>query len=291
MTGRIVKGIAGFYYVHDGENLYECRAKGIFRKNNQKPLVGDNVLFDVVSESLKTGTVTEILDEKNALIRPEAANIDTIFLLFSASVPEPNYLMLNRYLISVHDIGIPVKLVVNKTDLADEAALSEILKQFEHTDYPVFPISVKEGSGLDALKAEMRGKVNVLAGPSGVGKSSLLNALTGDFMMETGELSKKIARGKNTTRHTELFVIDRDTYLLDTPGFTSVEIPEIELEMLPYYYDEMLPYVTRCRFSNCSHMKETDCEVKAAVRGGMIPRSRYVSYRDTYEYLKGLKKY
>ncbi len=291
MTGRIIKGIAGFYYVHDGENVYECKAKGIFRKNHQKPLVGDNVLFDVVSASLRTGTVTEILEEKNSLIRPEAANIDAIYLVFSASIPEPNYTMLNRYLVSVHDTGIPVKLVVNKTDLTDGTALSEISRQFENTCYPVFFVSVREEKGLEALRDDMKGHVNVFAGPSGVGKSSLLNSLIGEGKMEIGELSRKIARGKNTTRHTELFVIGEDTYLLDTPGFTSVEIPPIEIENLPFYFDEFLPYVTKCRFTNCSHYKETDCAVKEAVRNGIIPRSRYVAYRDVYEYLKDLRKY
>lgn len=306
MTGRIVKGIAGFYYVWSEGNLYECKARGIFRKNNQKPLVGDNVLFDVVScDEIRRelgsadgvislhgiGNITEILPAKNSLIRPEVANIDQIILLFSSSVPEPNYDMLNRYLVSVRETNIPVHLLVTKVDLVGPDEQAEILKNYENTQYPVSFVSVKTGEGLEQVRSLLAHKVSVFAGPSGVGKSSLLNALKGSQVMEIGELSKKIDRGKNTTRHSELFSLDQDTFLLDTPGFTSIDFSIDNIENLALLFDEFIPYMNQCKFHDCNHMKETDCAIKEAVRNGKIPRTRYISYRHLYEECKDIKKY
>jgi len=291
MTGRIVKGIAGFYYVWSEGQIYECKARGIFRKNNQKPLVGDNVNFDVVSYDDLTGNITELLPEKNTLIRPEVANVDQLFLLFSSSVPAPNYDMLNRYLVSVRETNIPVHLVVTKVDLVGEEEQAEIKAQYENTMYDVTFVSVKNGVGLDEMRALLQGKVSVFAGPSGVGKSSLLNALLGEEVMETGELSKKIDRGKNTTRHVELFSLGEETFLLDTPGFTSIDFSIDNIENLALLFDEFIPYLSKCKFNDCSHMKETDCAVKQAVRDGLVPRSRYISYRHMYEELKDVRKY
>ena len=291
MTGRIVKGIAGFYYVQSAEGLFACRAKGIFRKDGVKPLVGDNVLFDVVSYDDREGNVTEVLPEKNRLVRPEVANVDQIFLIFSGSVPAPNYEMLNRYLVTVHDYGVPVCLVVNKTDLCTPEVTEEIRKNYEGAPYPMFFVSVRTGEGTEALEEALKGKVTVLAGPSGVGKSSLVNHLFREERMETGSLSERIARGKNTTRHAELFALGDDTFICDTPGFTAVDVKDIEPENLILYFDELVPYSLRCRYSNCAHMKEKDCAVKQAVRDGLVSRSRYLAYRSVHTLLEDAKKH
>ncbi len=294
MTGRITKGIAGFYYVHDGKNLYECKAKGIFRKNHEKPLVGDHVRFDVISEEEKLGNIEEILPRKNNLIRPEIANVDQIFLQFSAASPAPNYDMLNRYLVMVHDREIPVHLVVNKSELIGEEEKKKTEQAFFGTCYPIHFISVREETGIRELREIMAGKVTALAGPSGVGKSSLMNLLLGDAVMETGSLSKKIDRGKNTTRHSELFFLQEDTFLFDTPGFSSVEVNFIDKEDLQYTFDEFLPFIPECRYlTSCKHMKErdADCAVKRAVKAGKISKERYGSYVLMYDYLADIRRY
>ncbi len=291
MTGRIVKGIAGFYYVQSDEGLFACRAKGIFRKDGIKPLVGDNVLFDVVSYDAKEGNVAEILPEKNRLIRPEIANVDQIFLVFSGSIPAPNYEMLNRYLVSVHDYGVPIWLIINKTDLCTPDMMEEIRENYDGAPYKMLFVSVKTGEGIESLEEALKGKVTVLAGPSGVGKSSLVNLLFREVRMKTGILSERISRGKNTTRHAELFSLDENTFICDTPGFTAIEVKDIEPENLILYFDELVPHSLRCRYSNCSHMKEKDCAVKQAVRDGLVSRSRYLAYRSIYKLLKEEKRF
>ena len=291
MNGRIVKAIAGFYYVQSEEGLFACRAKGIFRKDGVKPLVGDNVLFDVVSYDDKEGNVTAVEPSKNRLIRPEVANVDQIFLIFAGTVPQPNYEMLNRYLVTVHDYDIPVCLIVNKTDLCSDEVTEEIRKNYEHAPYRLFFVSAKTGEGMKELEEQLKDRVTVLAGPSGVGKSSLVNVLCKEERMETGALSERIDRGKNTTRHAELFALDPNTFICDTPGFTAIDVAGIEPENLILYFDELVPYSLKCRYTNCAHMKEKDCAVKQAVRDGLVSRSRYLTYRSVYTLLEESKKY
>ena len=291
MNGRIVKAIAGFYYVQSEEGLFACRAKGIFRKDGVKPLVGDNVLFDVVSYDDKEGNVTAVEPSKNRLIRPEVANVDQIFLIFAGTVPQPNYEMLNRYLVTVHDYDIPVCLIVNKTDLCSDEVTEEIRKNYEHAPYRLFFVSAKTGEGMKELGEQLKDRVTVLAGPSGVGKSSLVNVLCKEERMETGALSERIDRGKNTTRHAELFSLDPNTFICDTPGFTAIDVAGIEPENLILYFDELVPYSLKCRYTNCAHMKEKDCAVKQAVRDGLVSRSRYLTYRSVYTLLEESKKY
>ena len=294
MTGRIIRGVGGFYYVHDGAALYQCRAKGIFRLNHEKPLVGDRVEFSTVfdSEIENAGNIDRILPRDSELIRPALANVDQVFLLFAGKAPAPNYVMLNRYLCQVHDTGIPVILVVNKCDLCSDEELQKIRDAFGGSGYPLEEISVLENQGVEALRERMRGRFSCLAGPSGVGKSALMNLLLGDRIMETGLLSRKIERGKNTTRHSEVFFLGENSYLCDTPGFTSVDITFIDQEELDLYFNEFEPYLASCRYlRSCAHIHERECSVKAAVKAGSISSVRYDSYVRIYEDLAALRRY
>ena len=255
MNGLIVKGIGGFYYVMTPEGtVYECRAAGLFRKDGETPLPGDRVEMNVISEEQKTGSVAAILPRKNRLVRPKVANVDQIFLVFSALRPSPNFIELNRYLVSVGDDETDVALVVTKTDLAEEKEREAIREAFHNALYPIYMTSSVTGEGLSELKEALKDSVTVFSGPSGVGKSSLLNAIAGKKHMEVGGLSKKIERGKNTTRHTEIFFAENNAVIFDTPGFTSVDVGRIKLENLILYYPEMVDLSTKCRYPSCSHL-------------------------------------
>ena len=296
MQGKIIKGIAGFYYIetHD-EKIYECKAKGIFRKDNVKPLVGDNVMIDIIDEENKKGNITEILPRKNRLLRPPVANVDQAVILFAIVKPDPNYNLLDRFLIMMRQQNLPVIICFNKQDIATEEEQQELYNAYEKCGYKVLFISVKEDKGLDELKELLRGKTTTLAGPSGVGKSSLLNKLVPDALMQTGELSRKIDRGKNTTRHSELFYVselskgEEETYLFDTPGFTSLNLNDVTTDNLMQYYPEFEEFEPECRFGGCSHIAEPDCGVKNALSEGKISAVRYENYKIIYEDLKNAR--
>lgn len=294
--GRIVKGIAGFYYIEtDDTNIYECKAKGIFRKDNIKPLVGDMVSIDIIDEDKKLGNIIEILPRKNSLIRPPVANVDQAVILFAIVKPDPNYNLLDRFLIMMRQQNLPVIICFNKQDIASKEEQQELYDAYEKCGYKVLFISVKEEKGLDELKELLKGKTTTLAGPSGVGKSSLLNKLVPDAQMQIGELSRKIERGKNTTRHSELFYVkelskgDTQTFIMDTPGFTSLGMFDVTTDSLMNYYPEFEDYEPECRFGGCSHIAEPDCGVKRAVEGGKIAKVRYDNYKILYEELKNAK--
>ena len=300
MKGRILKGIAGFYYIEtfDGK-VYECKAKGIFRKSNLKPLVGDDVEIDIIDEEKKLGNITDILPRKNQLLRPPVANVDQAVILFAIVKPNPSYNLLDRFLIMMRQQNLPVIICFNKQDIATKEEQQELYDAYEKCGYKVLFISVHEGSGLDELKELLKGKTTTLAGPSGVGKSSLLNKLVPDADMQTGELSRKIERGKNTTRHSELFFVkelcedDSDefkgTYVIDTPGFTSLEMREVTADTLMQYYPEFTEYEPMCRFGGCSHIAEPDCGVKDAIKEGKISQVRYDNYKVLWEELKNMR--
>lgn len=294
--GRIVKGIAGFYYIEtDDTNIYECKAKGIFRKDNIKPLVGDMVSIDIIDEDKKLGNIIEILPRKNSLIRPPVANVDQAVILFAIVKPDPNYNLLDRFLIMMRQQNLPVIICFNKQDIASKEEQQELYDAYEKCGYKVLFISVKEEKGLDELKELLKGKTTTLAGPSGVGKSSLLNKLVPDAQMQIGELSRKIERGKNTTRHSELFYVkelskgNTQTFIMDTPGFTSLGMFDVTTDSLMNYYPEFEDYEPECRFGGCSHIAEPDCGVKRAVEGGKIAKVRYDNYKILYEELKNAK--
>lgn len=292
MIGKITKGIAGFYYVHAEDGcLYECKAKGVFRKEGIKPLVGDDVRISVLDEEKKLGNLDEILPRESELLRPAAANIDQVLVMFAAAKPAPNFNLLDRFLIRMGLENIPVLVGFNKCELVSDAQMAEMQEIYTLAGYPVYFFSVKEQRGLEALRDALEGKTTALAGPSGVGKSSLMNFLCPQAEMETGDVSRKIERGRHTTRHAELFVLHKDTYVMDTPGFSSLYVNEIEAQDLWSYFPEMQDAEKDCRFTGCCHMEEPDCGVKDRVASGEISKQRYESYRQLYTELSNIKRY
>ncbi len=292
MQGKIVKGIAGFYYVHvAGSGVYECKAKGVFRKENIKPLVGDDVEIEVLDEKDMEGSITKILPRKNDLIRPAVANIDQALVVFAVTQPDPHFNLLDRFLVMMERKEIPTVLCFNKTDIAEEPLITELEQIYRGCGYPVLFTSAREEENIGKLKDLLKGKTTAIAGPSGVGKSSLINLLQSEVKMETGSISRKIARGKHTTRHSELLVLGEDSYIMDTPGFSSLYVNDFEKEELKYCFPEFTPYEGRCRFNGCDHIHEPGCAVKAAVEDGKIHRVRYEDYTEMYRELKERKRY
>lgn len=292
MQGKIIKGIAGFYYVHVVESaVYECKAKGVFRKEKIKPLVGDNVEIEVLDEETKTGNIVKILPRKNELIRPAVANIDQALVVFAVVKPNPHFNLLDRFLVMMESKQIPVVLCFNKEDIAKEPQIEELKAVYENCGYPLIFVSAREIRNIEQVRTALKGKTTAIAGPSGVGKSSIINLLQPQANMETGEISDKIERGKHTTRHSELFSIDEDSYIMDTPGFSSLYVNDFEKEELKYYFPEFADYEGKCRFQGCVHVHEPDCAVKEAVEKGKIHKVRYRDYLEIYEEMKNKRRY
>lgn len=292
MQGKIVKGIAGFYYVHIAEfGIYECKAKGIFRKEGKKPLVGDNVEIDILSEEEKEGSIREILPRRNELVRPAVSNVDQALVVFAVQKPKPHLNLLDRFLIMMERKGIPVILCFNKLDIAAEEEMRRLRDIYQPSGYRVVFASARLGENVDEIKALLKGKTTTAAGPSGVGKSSLINCLQSSVEMETGDISRKIDRGKHTTRHSELIVADKDTYIMDTPGFSSLYTDGLEKEELKYCFPEFAPCEGKCRFNGCDHVHEPDCAVKQALAEGKIHTVRYQSYLELYKELQEKRRF
>ncbi len=289
--GKIIKGIAGFYYVYvDSLGIYECKAKGIFRKEHVKPLVGDDVAIEVLDEEAGIGNITDILPRKNELIRPAVANIDQALVVFAAANPAPNLNLLDRFLIMMNYQDVHTVILFNKKDLTDDAECERLGRIYSRCGSDVMFSSISEDSGLTDVKNVLVGKTSILAGPSGVGKSSLTNYLLAGSKMETGAVSR-IGRGRHTTRHSEIFCMCKDSYICDTPGFTSLILPDIDEKELHFYIQDFAEYEGKCRFNGCVHVNEPDCAVKQAVSDREISGERYDSYVSLYDELKRKAKY
>ena len=292
MTGKIIKGIGGFYYVVcENDITYECKAKGVFRNRKIKPLVGDNVEIEILDEEKNLGNIEDILPRFNWLNRPAVANVDQTVIIFAVSAPAPNFNLLDRFLINMEQHEVPTVICFNKVDLEGFRQSEDICRYYTKSGYEVLFISAESGYGIDVLEAVIKGKTTVFAGPSGVGKSSTLNSLFPDANVQTGGLSEKIQRGKHTTRHSELMFVDDDTYIMDTPGFSSLYTEGIEAEDLKLYFPEIAAYTGTCKFNMCNHISEPGCLVKKAVSDGRISKMRYDDYVMIYNELKEKRKW
>ena len=279
INGKIIKGIGGFYYVDTEKGLYECRARGIFRKNKVTPLVGDRVSISVVDEENKKGVVEEIEKRDTELVRPPIANVDKALIVFAIKNPAPNLSLLDRFIVLAEKENLEIVIVFTKVDLdADGELLEELKSIYEVSGYKVIPVSNKLKLNIDKIKEELKENTVVFAGPSGVGKSSLLNEVDKNFELKTGEVSDKIKRGKHTTRHAELLKLECGGMGADTPGFSSLTLDDIDESELKEYFIEFDKH-DDCRFgSRCIHENEPSCAVKEAVENGEISKKRYESY-------------
>lgn len=285
MIGRIVKAISGFYYIEYENIVYECRAKGILKKNNISPLVGDFANFEIISE--KVGNLINIVNRKNSLIRPPVANLDSIIIVVASKNPEPSLLFLDKQLAFLEYINVTPIICLNKIDLNNASLIKNI---YSNIGYKVILTSVKENEGINELKDYIYGKTVAFIGNSGVGKSSLTNLLLNNKVMEEGNLSK-IERGKQTTRHCELLKITDNTYIIDTPGFSNFDLPNIEISGLANLFREFGEKINNCKYNDCRHILEEECGIKKAVLSGEISESRFSNFKLLYEELSKRKHY
>lgn len=287
--GRIEKALSGFYYVNTGGETLQCRARGKFRREGLSPLVGDWVQVRELGNG--EGFVEAVEARRNQFARPAAANIDQLVILASAAIPVTEPYLIDRIASIAALKGCQVLLCLNKCDLDSADELYDI---YSRSAIPVLRVSAVTGQGLDALREAIRGKLSAFTGNSGVGKSSVLNALLPSLALPVGEVSKALGRGRHTTRHVELFSLGEDTYIIDTPGFSSFDTAEMDLALkqhLPDTFPEFTPYVSDCRFTGCTHTKEKGCRVLQAVKDGLIPASRHRSYVRLYDELKDVKEW
>lgn len=289
INGTIVKGIGGFYYVEAADTLYECKARGLFRKNKVTPFVGDHVKVGLEKDG--TGTIEEILPRKNFLVRPPVSNIDQLVIVVSICDPSPSTLIIDKTVAAAEDKEIEPIIVISKTDLKDSEWLNEI---YQNTGIPLFSVSSATGEGIEAVQKLLEGKISAFTGNSGVGKSSLLNRIDGRFHLETGEISQKLGRGRHTTRQVDLLKLGEHTYVADTPGFSSINVEQCDMVKkanLQYCFREFAPYLNRCKFVSCSHTCEKGCAVLEAVEEGRISKSRHESYVAMYNEVKDIKEW
>lgn len=287
--GRIEKALSGFYYVNTGGETLQCRARGKFRREGLSPLVGDWVQVRELGNG--EGFVEAVEARRNQFARPAAANIDQLVILASAAIPVTEPYLIDRIASIAALKGCQVLLCLNKCDLDSADELYDI---YSRSAIPVLRVSAVTGQGLDVLREAIRGKLSAFTGNSGVGKSSVLNALLPSLALPVGEVSKALGRGRHTTRHVELFSLGEDTYIIDTPGFSSFDTAEMDLALkqhLPETFPEFAPYVSDCRFTGCTHTKEKGCRVLQAVKDGLIPASRHRSYVRLYDELKDVKEW
>ena len=287
--GRIVKALAGFYYIDDGHEVHQCRARGKFRKQDIKPVVGDFVEFQKGNHD--DGYLLKILERKNVLRRPPIANIDQALLVFSRKEPDFSTILLDKFLLLIEYYHIRPIIVISKMDIEGDDSIYQYIQEYRNTGYTVIETSSKQNKGIDEIKEIFKDQVTVITGQSGVGKSTLLNALDISLNLETNQISKALGRGKHTTRHSELICIEEDTYIMDTPGFSSLYTNDFEKEELKYYFTEFEPYEGKCKFQGCDHVHEPNCAVKAALEEGKIHHIRYENYLEMYNELKEKRRY
>ena len=285
LNGIILKGIGGFYYINTKNGVYECKARGVFRKKGISPVVGDYVVISVVDENNKKGSLIEIKERKNCLLRPVISNVNNMIIVASSKSPDFDFLFVDKMCALSEYYNIKPVIVINKTDLDDGKKYGSI---YENIGYTVIYTKINDDKALEKLSNVMKNGINVFGGFSGVGKSTLINGLFKDDLSKTGEVSK-ITRGRHTTRHSELFMIDENTYIADTPGFSSLEI-NFKIDNLAELFIEFNEY-NNCRFSTCSHTKEIGCMIKDAVENGKIAKSRYESYLLIYDKIKNIKEW
>lgn len=292
MTGRIVKALSGFYYVYDYATgiIYACRARGVFRKRNLHPLVGDEAEFVVTHEHDREGNIEKILPRTSSMQRPPVANCDLALLVTSVHIPDINFSLIDRYLVCLQYAGLTPVLVFSKSDLNSPDDEKKIRSTYEKTGFEIHFISVESDCGIDEIRQTIEHHVSTVAGPSGAGKSSLLNTLTGHEDLETSEVSGHTGRGRQTTRHTELVALSSDTFICDTPGFSTVYLPHIKETELRDYYPEFVERQEGCRFRGCVHINEPSCAVKNAVESGSISQVRYENYCRIYDELKEINR-
>jgi ribosome biogenesis GTPase / thiamine phosphate phosphatase len=279
LDGRILKGIGGFYYIDTNNAIYECKARGIFRKDKVTPLVGDKVKISIIDEENKKGVIEEIEERQTELGRPPIANINKALIVFAIKNPDPHLSLLDRFIILAQKSGLEIVIVITKIDLDNDNKLEELKDIYKHAGYKIIPVSIKKNINMDEIKKELKDNTIVFAGPSGVGKSSLLNSIDSNLKLETGEVSDKIKRGKHTTRHSELLKLEFGGMVADTPGFSSLTLEDIEEYELKEYFVEFEEYEDYCKFGgNCLHENEPKCKVKEAVKNGKISNIRHESY-------------
>lgn len=286
INGTIIKGIGGFYYVKAADKIIECKARGIFRKENITPLVGDSVTVKL--NTPENGVIDEIAPRKNSLVRPPVANISQVAVVFATENPKPNLLIIDKFIAACEESGLDILICINKTDLQSG---DDYVKIYENAGFDVLTLSASTGLNIDLLKEKLSDKITVFAGNSGVGKSSLLNAVFGDEIFKTGEVSEKVERGRHTTRHSELLPLPFGGYIIDTPGFSSFDIAKIEASDLHLYFREFGNVEESCKFPDCSHTVEKGCAVLDAVKSGEISPTRHENYTYLYNELKSIKKW
>ena len=281
MNGTIIKALSGFYYVSAENSVYECRARGKFRLDGTSPLVGDRVSFAISGNG--KGYIEKVHERKNFFIRPAVANIDVLVFIAANTNPVTDPFLIDRVSVITEEAGCELIVCINKTDIDTADELYDI---YSSSGFDTFRVSAFDGGGINELKSALKGKICAFTGNSGVGKSSILNAIVPELKLEVGEVSEKLGRGRHTTRHVELFSVDEDTFIADTPGFASFEVEmmqTIDKHELQYDFREFRSCIGRCRFADCAHLKEPGCAVTEAVQNGRIKLSRYQSYKRLYE--------
>lgn len=286
LPGIIIKGIGGFYYVKTESGVYECKARGIFRKDSFAPLPGDRVSISISDNDRKVGNIEEVFPRESQLIRPTVANVNQIAVVIAIKSPQPDFLLLDKLLITVEQKKLSAVVCVNKIDLDKAMEYKNVVVSYEKAGYKVIALSSATETGFDELESVLKGKTTVFAGQSGVGKSTILNKVLKSYVMETGEVSEKIERGRHTTRHAELIELKSGGFVLDTPGFSSFELTELEAGELQKFYPEFMEYYGGCKFTGCMHISEPGCEVKAALEKGILDCGRYARYVEFCNILK-----